>query len=175
MKQVIAITAACGAATLLAAWAIPGGPDVPEALKPASNETLFMIVPARGVQVYECRPKPGGEGHAWAFVAPEAELFDARGRAIGVHGAGPVWQAKDGSRVQGTVKARADAPAAGDVPWLLLATKSAGTEGTFSRVSSIQRVNTKGGMPPADGCGPQSAGKEARVPYTADYRLFGRH
>ena len=43
---------------------------VPENLKPAANESLALVVPAKGVQIYECR-----DGK-WAFVAPEAELFD---------------------------------------------------------------------------------------------------
>jgi len=63
-----------------------------------------MIVAARGVQIYECRVrKDAGAGYEWAFVAPEAELFDAKGNAIGRHGAGPTWQATDGSRIVGTL------------------------------------------------------------------------
>jgi hypothetical protein len=72
----------------------------------------------------------------------------------------------------GTLKQRADAPVAGAVPWLLLATKSNGPEGSFSRVTSIQRVNTAGGVAPAAGCASDSAGATARVHYTADYYFF---
>src|SRR6202008_2724050 len=89
--------------------------SVPEALKPGANESLAMVVAAKGVQIYECR---AGQ---WAFVAPEAELFDASGRKIGRHYAGPQWESADGSRIAGTVKARADAPVPGAIPWLLLA------------------------------------------------------
>ena len=130
-----------------------------------------MIVPARGVQIYECRARWGG-GYDWVFVAPEAELLDAAGRTIGSHGAGPFWQASDGSRVVGTVKHRADAPVEGAIPWLLLETQAAGPKGSFSDVTSIQRVNTHGGVAPTAGCTKGATGTIARVDYTADYRFF---
>jgi hypothetical protein len=145
-------------------------PAVPAALEPGVGESMSMIVAARGVQIYQCRTGKGGT--EWAFVAPDAQLFDRHGRLIGEHGAGPHWQARDGSRVLGTVKARADAPAAGAIPWLLLATKSGGPQGLFSRVTSIQRVNTAGGVAPATGCDAETTGATARVDYTADYILF---
>jgi hypothetical protein len=133
---------------------------VPERLRPA-QETLAMVVPARGVQIYECR---AGQ---WAFVAPDADLFDANGKRIGRHYAGPHWEAADGSKVVGATKARADAPAANAVPWLLLSTKSVGPEGAFSKVTSIQRVATTGGLAPKSACA--QAGERVRIDYTADY------
>jgi len=159
-------------AALLSAACVSTPIVIPEALKPAANETLAMTVPARGVQIYECRVRKDGTGYEWAFVAPDAELLDAQGRTVGHHGAGPNWQAGDGSRVIGTVKARANAPVAGAVPWLLLATKSGGPAGAFSNVTSIQRVNTAGGVAPTAPCTPELSGTPARVPYTAEYRLF---
>lgn len=155
------LTAAC-ASTELAA---------PDTLRPAATEALNATVSARGVQIYECRARKDG-GYEWVFVAPDAVLLDAQGKAIGHHGAGPYWQSADGSRVVGTVTARADAPASGAIPWLLLSTKSSGPAGAFSKVTSIQRVNTQGGVAPAAPCAAPSAGTPARVPYTADYRFF---
>jgi len=55
------------------------------------------------------------------------------------------------------------------IPWLLLAAKSVGPQGSFSQVTSIQRVNTAGGLAPKDGCSPSASGAKARVEYTADY------
>ena len=127
--------------------------EAPQHLRPAAGETPAIVVAARGVQVYECRARKEGTGFEWTFVAPEAELFDAHTRSIGHHGAGPFWEARDGSRVIGTVQARADAPEPGAVPWLLLTTKSVGPAGTFSDVTSIQRVNTAGGVAPVAECG----------------------
>jgi len=140
------------------------GVQVPDSLKPAANESLAQVVPAKGVQIYECR-----DGK-WAFVAPDAELFDRSGKKIGTHYAGPVWEAADGSKVVGAVKARADAPQAGSIPWLLLGAKSVGPKGAFSGVTSIQRVATTGGTAPAGECA--QAGARARVDYTADYYFF---
>jgi hypothetical protein len=138
---------------------------VPDNLKPAASESLKRVISAKGVQIYECRDQK------WVFVAPEADLFDSRGNLVGKHYAGPRWEATgDGSRIIGAVKSRADAPAAGAIPWLLLDTKSEGGNGYFSDVTSIQRVATVGGVAPAATC--TEAGSQARVPYTADYYFF---
>ena len=146
---------------------------VPDNLKPGANESLAMIVPAKGVQIYECRARKDQVGaYEWAFVAPEADLFDARGNRIGRHYAGPHWESTDGSKILGTVKERADAPVADAIPWLLLAAKSVGSEGSFSKVTSIQRVSTVGGVAPKAGCSQATAGTPARINYTADYYFF---
>ena len=149
-------------AVLIAGCAAPV--QVPQKLSPGPNETLARVVPAKGDQIYECR-----DGK-WAFVAPDAELFDKSGRKIGRHYAGPHWEAADGSKVIGAVRERADAPVPNAIPWLLLSAKSVGEEGAFSKVTSIQRVATAGGIAPAGACA--QPGDKARVPYTADYYFF---
>ena len=155
------------------ASALRSAVEVPEKLTPGANESLAMIVPAKGVQIYECRARKDQAGeYEWAFVAPEADLLDARGNRIGRHYAGPRWESNDGSKVLGTMKERADAPVADAIPWLLLVTKSAGPEGSFGKVSSIQRVNTAGGVAPKAGCSQAVAGMSARIGYTADYYFF---
>ncbi|MES2562697.1 MAG: DUF3455 domain-containing protein [Pseudomonadota bacterium] len=151
----------------------PAVVNVPEPLKPGANEMLAMIVPANGVQIYECRAaKDRSAEYEWAFVAPEAELFDTSGKKIGRHYAGPHWEASDGSKFIGTMKARADAPAVRAIPWLLLAAQPVAADGSFGNVTSVQRVNTVGGAAPAAGCSQATAGKRARVDYTADYYFF---
>ena len=163
-----------GAALAVAACAATQPSSIiPEKLNPGAKESMTLIVPAKGVQIYECRAskdKPGA--YEWAFVAPEAELFDTTGRSIGRHYAGPHWEAADGSKVMAKLIERADAPKAGDIPWLLLGAKSVGPEGAFSKVTSIQRVNTTGGVAPKAGCSEGNAGTPARIPYTADYYFF---
>ena len=160
---------------LAACTSRPVAVSVPPSLQGGADESLAMIVPAKGVQIYECRPRREQVGaFEWFFVAPEADLFDQRGDKVGRHYAGPHWEANDGSKLLGTLKARADAPAPGAIPWLLLAAKSVGPQGSFSRVTSIQRLNTAGGLPPADGCTPASSGATARVPYSADYYFLSR-
>ena len=149
--------------------------DVPANLNPGANESLAMVSAAKGVQIYECRASKDRAGeYEWMFVAPEAELFDASGtKKIGKHYAGPHWESADGSRVVGyTVKERADAPREGSIPWLLLAAKSDGPEGLLSKVTSVQRLHTVGGVAPKGGCFQAEAGTQLRIGYTADYYFF---
>jgi uncharacterized protein DUF3455 len=149
------------------------GVAVPDKLKPGANESLAMIVPAKGVQIYECRAaKDRPRDYEWAFVAPEADLYDAAGNRIGRHYAGPTWELSDGSKVLGTVKELAPAPAADSIPWLLLDAKSVGPEGALSKVTHVQRVRTAGGAAYKSGCNPPMAGARIRVDYTADYYFF---
>jgi hypothetical protein len=155
----------------------PAAPVVAPALQaPAGQRKAFEHF-ARGVQIYRCAQAAGAAAPAWAFVAPRAQLFSAASSSavLGTHGAGPHWQANDGNKVVGQVKARADAPQAGAIPWLLLATTAEATPGTMARVTSIQRLDTVGGAAPGSGCGAAAdVGKEAEVPYTANYVYFVR-
>jgi hypothetical protein len=145
---------------------------VPAALVP-SGELPVERIAARGVQIYACRAKAGTASAAeWVFVAPDATLFDAQGAVTGTHYAGPHWEAADGSKIIGSVKARADAAEASAVPWLLLSARSVGSSGRYAGVTSVQRVNTTGGTAPASGCDASTVGTTVRVPYTADYVLF---
>lgn len=146
---------------------------VPDLLRAPASESLLRTLSADGVQVYECRAKQAQAGGAeWVFVAPEARLSDAEGKPVGKHYAGPTWEALDGSKVVGTVKAKVDAPEAGAIPWLLLETHAVGPRGAFSKVTSVQRVATVGGVAPADGCTSATIGQSARVPYRAQYALY---
>ena len=159
---VLAAVAAC------AGWSAPSTP-IPDALVPA-EQTQSERAAARGVQIYECRATADTPPKLqWVFVAPQADLFDRDGKQIGTHYAGPTWQSSDGSKIVGSVKARADAPRAGAIPWLLLTTAPAGSSGRVSKVAYVQRINTVGGAAPETPCDASTPGTSARVPYTADY------
>src|SRR6266851_6804364 len=148
-------------------------PLVPENLKVPAGQTLSLVSPATGVQIYECgATKTEPARFEWVFKAPEADLFDLSGKKIGKHYAGPTWESNDGSKVVGEVKARDDGPDANAIPWLLLSAKSTAGTGPLGRTASIQRVQTVGGKAPADGCSQAQAGKEARVPYEARYYFY---
>lgn len=148
---------------------------VPDAIKAQPNEQVAMVVPAKGVQIYECRARANQAGaFEWAFVAPEAALYNAAGTQIGKHYGGPAWESKDGSKLVGALKARSDAPGVGNIPWLLLTTNPSGAKGGFSDVTAIQRVNTVGGVAPSAPCAQDNAGSQARVPYTADYYMLAK-
>ena len=144
------------------------GPEVPAAIALPATEKPALRVDARGTQNYECRPgKESPQRYEWVFVAPEAELFDASGKKVGTHYAGPTWEStQDGSKVAAAVKAKADAPDPAAVPWLLLGATSTSGKGAFALTRSVQRVDTHGGQPPAGECKP---GEVRKVPYTATY------
>ena len=144
----------------------------PPALRPADSERALFAWNAIGSQIYECRVNEKG-GVAWTFVAPEAELFNQDNDRVGTHGAGPFWAANDGSRITGTLRARADGARPADIPLLLLSTQAGEAAGMMAGVTSVQRLNTHGGNPPARGCESQAdAGKRIKQGYTADYVFF---
>jgi hypothetical protein len=144
---------------------------VPQTLAPSDSEKYLFALPAKGVQIYECRSAADGKV-GWAFVAPEAELVNTNGKRFGKHYGGPTWESDDGSKTVGTVKQRVDAKTANDIPWLLLSAKSTGPNGVLASVTSIQRVNTVGGVAPLESCNTAKVGSIARVAYTADYYYF---
>jgi len=110
MERMTPVLLATSVLLLAACAARLTGTPVPAALDPA-GQRLSERVAAKGVQIYECRAKPGAPDAAqWVFVAPEAELLDARGSIAGTHYAGPHWESRDGSKIVGSVTARADAP-----------------------------------------------------------------
>ena len=146
--------------------AIPGSLDVP------GKQVLVRTLWADGVQIYECRKAADASFPDWVFVAPEANLKDANGVLLGHHYGGPTWEANDGSKVVGVVKAKADAINPHSIPWLLLETHSTGKPGLFAKITAIQRVATAGGAAPESGCGTATIGKQERVPYTAQYTQY---
>ena len=170
--RALAAVGGAALAALLAACAAPG-PAVPADLKVPPAQSVSLEARATGVQIYECKPsKDAPARYEWSFSAPEAELFDAAGRKIGRHYAGPTWESNDGSKVVGQVKSQHDAPAPDAIPWLLLTAKSTSGDGVLGRAVSIQRVDTVGGKAPAGGCSAAQAGQQARVPYRASYYFY---
>jgi hypothetical protein len=139
--------------------------QLPAAIKP-TGQTVYLEVPATGVQIYTCGKNPAG-AWAWNFKGPEAELFDTQKKKIGKHYGGPTWEGNEGGKVVAAMKA--NSPAQGTIPWLLLDIKSSEGSGPFNQAKGILRVSTNGGTAPAQGCDEANAGKEARVPYTATY------
>jgi Protein of unknown function (DUF3455) len=141
------------------------------AVAPPIHAPLLVEVQADGVQVYACETTD--KGPEWVFKAPEANLFDADGRQIGTHFAGPSWKLVDGSEITGAVVAKADAPVSGSIPWLLLQVKTKKGSGRLAAVTTIRRADTKGGAPPATGCDASHVGEQVRMRYSANYQFFG--
>ena len=148
-------------------------PSVPEVLKVPSTQILAIKAHGIGVQIYECREnKNDPSKHGWVFKAPKADLFDNTDKQIGKHYAGPTWESNDGSIVVGEVVAPYKSLDINSIPWLLLRAKSNSGSGIFSRIVSIQRVDTNGGNAPEEGCGKEQVGKEIQVPYQAMYYFY---
>lgn len=136
----------------------------------APGEKLVAVMQAVGSQVYECKADPAVGTLAWQFREPIATLFIA-GKTVGRHYAGPNWELVDGSAVTGKVAASAPAADPADVPLLRLDASGHRGTGRLSDVTTIQRINTKGGT----ASGPCSkAGAFLSVPYTADYAFFSK-
>ncbi len=165
-----AVLAAGCATTPARSPAIPAPTGVPAALQAPAGQEPFLQVHATGVQIYECAAKPDAPAvFAWQFRGPEATLADAGGKAVGRHFAGPSWASNDGATIVGQVSASAPAPNAGDIPWLLLAVKSHAGEGLLAPTTSVQRLDTEGGVAPPAACGAANAHQTERVGYTATY------
>jgi len=123
-----------------------------------------------GVQIYACTATD--RGFAWVFRGPEAALFDAQGRQVGSHGAGPSWTLADGSSVVAEKVAEAPAPEPHAIPWLLLRAKSHSGAGRLAEATLIRRFNTVGGEAPKAGCDAAHAGETARMRYSATYQFL---
>lgn len=151
-------------------------PDTPAALRVPGGAKMVLRAAATGVQIYTCASKDNGSSadasFEWTLKAPEADLFNAEGRMIGRHYAGPTWELMDGSEVVGQLKAKVAAPQPGAIAWLLLDAKSNAGHGLFAKVKSVQRVDTRGGERPAGGCDAAHAGAESRVEYGATYYFY---
>jgi Protein of unknown function (DUF3455) len=149
-------------------------PRVPKNLQVSMEQTLVSKVSAKGVQIYQCKPRANNPNQfEWNLKAPQADLFDIKGQKIGTHYKGPTWEANDGSKVVGEVKSKADSPNKNAIPWLLLSSKSNQGNGIFSNVKYIQRVDTVGGKAPLKGCARTNIGAEVSVNYTSDYYFYG--
>ena len=164
------------AALLLAlvatAWAEPGNdnraPELEGETEKVAVEAGHKVAAhayAVGYQVYRWN------GSGWSFVGPEAVLFhgEEANDAFGIHYGGPTWESASGSKVVATVVDRAF-PDADAIPWLLLKASSSEGPGIFDGVTFIQRVNTEGGLAPADPG--DFVGEVVKVPYSAEYYFY---
>lgn len=149
-----------------------GRPQIPTELAPPAGAKLVLKAHATGSQIYTC--KAGNDGaFQWVLKGPDADLHDRRGALIGHHSAGPTWKHKDGSEVTGKATAHVDSPDSDSIPWLLLSATGHTGDGVFTKVTAIQRINTKGGKPSAASpCDASKDGTETKSSYSADYLFY---
>ena len=149
-----------------------GAPTASWTVKPSRPEaTLFQRVFGLDIQIIT------------HFLSPDATPNDAAPSPLPFGSA--TWQALDSSKVwaqvmnANSIPAGSDpsCPSAGSIPCLLL--QSIGSQpgpsggSILTRTTFIQRLNTRGGVAPADGCSTAAdVGKQVLVPYTADYYFF---
>jgi hypothetical protein len=150
-----------------------------QSIESPPGSTLVLQAKGSGVQIYSCANVH--DTFNWTLKGPDAKLYDAAGKEIGTHFAGPTWKLADGSAdgsaggslVQGELVASQPSPEADSVPWLLLRAKPGTGTGQFAAVRFIRRTETHGGTAPASGCGgPGDVDKSIRVPYSATYSFY---
>ncbi|HTK07634.1 MAG TPA: DUF3455 domain-containing protein [Ktedonobacteraceae bacterium] len=153
-----------------------------------SGETVLLRASVvQGYQVYECQPSPTNKNSfAWALQSPLTILKTDQGTNI-IHSAGPSWlYTQDGSMIVGAignftssnhkVVPASATPNASAIPWLRLDVKNhLGKTGLFSNVNEVQRLYTKGGIAPSNGCNQNTAHQHVlkQVGYTAEYVFWG--
>jgi hypothetical protein len=154
-------------AALLTPAAFAQGVDVP------AGHSLSMTALGAGELAYECKAKAAMPGaHEWVFVGPTAVLYNKTNMSpIGKYYAGPTWEAADGSKATGKQLAVSPSPTAGNIPHQLVQAMPA-EKGAMSGITYIQRMNTKGGVAPADVCDASTLGTKKMVKYEADYLFY---
>jgi hypothetical protein len=150
--------------------AAPTVPNAPAALRPPAGQVLIAHFAGKGKQIYTCQKSD--TAYAWKLKAPDAQLFSENGTLAGHHFAGPTWESVDNSRVVGKLAASVPSPDPSSIPWLLLSAKAHEGTGVMSKVQTIQRLNTKGGVAPATGCDAASENHETDILYEADYYFY---
>ncbi len=157
----------CAAAPLILAVTSASAQQLPSEIA-AADETVVAKFQAYGAQLYECKAGPDGK-LAWTFREPIATLI-LDGKTAGRHYAGPTWESSDGSKIVAKAAGKAPGKTAKDVPWLKLeVTDHAGANGVLSNVSTVQRIDTKGGNL-SGSC--KNAGTFFSAPYSAEYVML---
>jgi hypothetical protein len=163
-------------------------PPVPANLQVPAGNTVFLVGHAVGSQNYICLPS--ATGFNFTLFTPQATLFNNRNKQLITHYYSPnpfeggtiraTWQARDTSTVWGQAEyssSDANFVKPGAIAWLRVKVVGAqeGPSGgdTLTETTYIQRLNTSGGLAPAVGCNSAAdVGKQAFVPYTADYYFY---
>jgi hypothetical protein len=130
----------------------------------APGQTVVATLHAEGAQVYECKADAQGKP-TWQIREPIATLV-LDGRTMGRHYAGPTWEHIDGSMIVGKVAGIVFGATPNDIPWLRLEVVDRRGKGMLSGVTTVQRINTKGGSAQGQ-C--DNTGVYLSVPYSAEY------
>jgi len=116
---------------------------IPEGIE-TKDATPIATVNAEGVQIYECKADLDNK-MSWQFREPLATLLQD-GETVGRHFAGPSWEFADGSVITGKVVKQAPGVSQNDIRLLRLDVVDHLRDGILSKVTSVQRLDTKGGV-----------------------------
>jgi len=177
-------------------------PPVPDKIQVPEGAKAFLVGHARGTQNYVCLPSGTGAAWTLFtpeatlfrgrdkqiithFFAPNPCEPNTNTRVVANGMIRAAWQTSDTSTVwaaadpahTATSSTDPDFVKPGAVAWLLLTVVGAqdGPSGddTLSETTFVQRLNTSGGVAPSADCTSLAdVGKQAFVPYTADYFFY---
>lgn len=169
------VALAATVASTASAPALAQGRGVPEVLRVPAGNVPLVAVTAYGDITWVCTDKDGR--FEWVLKVPHANMYDADNNFVGYYYGSPrgaTWEnKKDGSVVVGKQLALAPNKAAGKdtIPLQLVQATVNEGNGAYSKVSYIQRLNTKGGKP-TNPCNAAVKGRQTLVRYSADYHFF---
>jgi len=144
--------------------------NLPDTVKVPGGHVVAFKTLGAGLITYECRArKDMPNQQEWAFVGPDASLFNAGTTQFGrYYGPPATWESLDGSRVTATQLAVAP-HGTGNIPLQLVKAQAVVGQGSMAGVSYIQRLATQGGVAPAASCSAGNLGEKQKVAYQADY------
>jgi hypothetical protein len=145
---------------------------IPEEIGVPTGHRQVLLLHAKGEQIYQCTSHNGTT--SWQLQAPNAQLFNSAGEQVGRHTVGPEWSYADGSRVLGRVLKKVEMNPDSTIAWVLLEAIEHQGDGVLANTRFIQRVNTRGGLPPDSACNSNHLGTEKPVSYSADYIFYTR-
>ena len=144
--------------------------SIPAQIRVPVGKSPALLTHAIGDQIYQCALVNGS--YTWILLAPDAKLLDTKGQVVGKHYSGPVWEYKEGSRIEGRIVSKLDVDPDSSISWLLVKVIGHKGNGLFSDISYINRINTRGGLAPSSGCHMNHLGTEKRMAYSADYVFY---
>jgi hypothetical protein len=165
-------------------WPTPNA-LLPPNLRASDHEVLQEITTAHGDEDYICRrgtvsPKGVSTGRAgastqlhWVQAGSEATLVDLHGKSVGTVTPSHYFLSYDGSYV--IAKPASISQVSPDaLAWARFTIRYTATprphEGRFANISSIQRIDTSGGLPAQSDC--DLEGSRLLVPYSATYMIY---
>jgi len=143
---------------------------------PAGNK-LALQAYAKGLQIYQVRRNAIDTNiYEWVNIAPSATLYTRADfiNVVGIHYKGPTWEFSKGQFKDDKVVASkwkgviVDTSA---IPWLILKAVDS-LSSTANKITYIQRVCTKGGLPPLTPATVMNVGLIDSIPYTATYLFY---